>query len=313
MIAAAQRPAIVRLAEVPDAVADGAIAWAATPALAGDLVEAGWPADHVFFVPPLGFDTPRREGGGGVLALLADHDPAVMAGVLEGLALHAAGLDGDLDAVLVPTARTSELHAHVRERVPAARLAPPFADEDTFGQLAAGADVVVALDPADRFDRRALRAAGAGVAVVARPGGVAHALLDDLVETADPADPQAVAAALARADRSAEARQARAQAVAALCDPQVALAVLGAPAGDAAAHHAAGIAAFGRGDARTARQELERALAAGYDVEVANDLAVVCHAMGATARAEALLRECLARVPGHAGATENLSLLTAPV
>lgn len=310
VVAAAERPAIVRLADVPDAVTEGAVAWAATPALAGALVEAGWPAGHVFFVPPLGFDTPRRDGGGGVLALLADHDPAVLAGVLDGLALHAADLDGDLDAVVVPTARTSELHARVRARVPAARLTPPFADEETFGQLAAGADVVVALDPADRFDRRALRAASAGVAVVARTGGVAHALLGDLVETADPSDPQAVAAALARADRSAEARQARAKAVAAICDPQVALAVLGAPTGDAAARHAAGVEAFGRGDARTARQELERALAVGYDVEIANDLAVVCHAMGATARAEALLRECLARVPGHAGATENLALLS---
>src|SRR5262249_33218914 len=143
--------------------------------------------------------------------------------------------------------------------------------------------------------------------------GPAAELLGDLAIVADPSDPMALSSAVARADRSAAARDARAAAVRAACGPDAARlayrAAVGGAAGPSVDPHAAGIEAFGRGDARAALAELELALAAGYDADVASDLAVVCHALGDAARATALLEECLVRQPDHVGARENLALL----
>ena len=303
--AAAAAPSVVRLADVPERVVPGALAWAASPALAVALVAAGWPADRVFFVPPLAVDAPLGDAGTGGRGVVAVHTDGVVA------ALAARG-DGT-GVALVPTVRTSELAQELAAALPAATLLGPVTDEHDFAVLAAQADVVVALDPADRFDRRALRAAAAGAAVVVRPGGPAAALLGDLAVAADPADPAALAAALDRVDRSPQARRERAAQVRRMCDPhavRVALRALAADtAGAPADHHAAGIEAFVRGDVATAIRELETALAAGYDADVANDLAVACHAAGAADRAAAILRECVTRAPEHEGARENLAAL----
>jgi GT2 family glycosyltransferase/glycosyltransferase involved in cell wall biosynthesis len=302
-VAAATAPSVVRLADVPDAIPAGAAAWAATPGLAAALVAAGWGAERVFVVPPQRVDAPVGPGGGGLLAGLPDHDHTVRDAVLEALRGARAA-----DVAVLPTARTSELAARVAASVPGAELLTPLTDEGAFGLLAGRADVVLAVDPADRFDRRALLSAAAGAAVVVRPGGPAAELLGGLAVVADPSDPEALAAALARVDTSPEARDARAAAVRAVCGPEAVVRAFRALAG-APDHRTAGIEAFGRGDVRTALAELELALAAGYDADVASDLAVVCHAAGDVERAAALLEECLARVPDHAGARENLALL----
>ncbi|WCB91408.1 hypothetical protein DSM104299_00079 [Baekduia alba] len=310
VLAAAHRPAVVRLADVPDAPVTGAVAWAATAALAHALTGAGWAEDRVYIVPPLGIDAELGPGGPGLLAVLPDHDPAACAAVLDALARDGGG-DGQL--TLVPTARTSELAWRVAATLPGADLAMPMTDEWAFGAAAALVDVVLATDPADRFDRRALVAAAAGAAVVVRRDGAAAAILGDLAVTADPADPAALAAALARVDTSQDARRRRADAVRAACGQDAVLVALRALAidGIAAEHHAAGIAAFGAGDVAGAVRELELALAFGFDADIASDLAVALHMAGAVDRAAALLRECLVQSPGHAGAIENLALLAA--
>jgi GT2 family glycosyltransferase/glycosyltransferase involved in cell wall biosynthesis len=303
-VAAATAPSVLRLADVPETIPAGATAWAATPGLADALGAAGWRAEQIFVVPPQRVDAPVGPGGAGLLAGLPEHDPAVADAVLDALRRAAPAT-----VALLPTARTSELAARVAATVPGAELLTPLTDEGAFGLLAGRADVVLAVDPADRFDRRALLAAAAGAAVVVRPGGPATELLGDLALVADPTDPEALAAALAHADVTPHARERRAAAVRAACGPEALVrafrALVGAPD-----HRAAGIEAFGRGDVRTALAELERALVAGFDPDVASDLAVVCHAAGDVARATALLEECLAREPGHAGARENLALLT---
>jgi hypothetical protein len=79
-----------------------------------------------------------------------------------------------------------------------------------------------------------------------------------------------------------------------------------------AADHAAAVEAFARGEAVAAVRLLEAALGRGFDVEVANDLAVACHAAGQSGRAAALLEECVVRQPGHAAARENLEALVEP-
>lgn len=304
-------PAVVRLAAAT-APLPGVTAWVPTPALAAELVRRGWPRRRVFCIAPQGLGAAPGAGGDGLLVCLPDHEPAVAEAVLAALAACAADLG---DVAVLPTARTPELARRVAAAAPGAALRSPVTDEQAFASLAGRADVVLACDPSDPFDRRALRAAATGAAVVVCPGGPAAALLGDLAAVADPGDPAALAAALARCDRSADARRRRAETVAARCGGdalRIALRALRATAQKPDAEHAAGLEAFERGDIPEAVRRLEGALACGFDAEVANDLAVVCHAAGRHDRAVALLEECVARHPEHAGAHENLVALADP-
>jgi tetratricopeptide (TPR) repeat protein len=204
-------PLVLRLAEAAPRPGD-ARAWAATPDVAARLVAAGWPQDAVEPIAPLGIGAACGAGGGGVLVLLPDHDPAAAGALLDALAA------GDHGAVrVVPTARTREVVAAVAARLPHAEVLRPVTDEQALAALAATADVVVAADPADRFDRRALVAAAAGAATVVRPGGPAVWVLGDAALVAEPRDAAALAAALAAADTTPAARRARSAAVHEAC------------------------------------------------------------------------------------------------
>ena len=63
-------PQVLRLAAVPAERAEGSTAWAATPALADELVAAGWPADAVLYVAPCGIEGDCGPGGAGTIVLL---------------------------------------------------------------------------------------------------------------------------------------------------------------------------------------------------------------------------------------------------
>ncbi|HWI72508.1 MAG TPA: glycosyltransferase, partial [Baekduia sp.] len=139
VVAAGSAPSVLRLADVPETIAEDAIAWAATPALAARLAEAGWPAERIFVVPPQGVGADLGRGGGGTIVLLADHDDGVASALLAALATGRP--DGDV--VLLPTARTSELAERVRAAAPGLRLTSPLTDADHFGRLAGHADLVV--------------------------------------------------------------------------------------------------------------------------------------------------------------------------
>ena len=344
--AAAARSLVLRLATVPAERPAGAIAWAATPALAGELVSAGWPADAVVHVAPCGIDVDAGSGGAGIVALLPV-DPALAGALLDALPRHGA------DARVVPVARTAEVVAEAALRAPQAEVLAPITDESAFAALCASADVVVAADPDDAFDRAALVAAATGAAVVIRPGGAAASVLAELAAIADPSDSGALAAAVASAQRAVCDRGPRAAAVAHACGPEAGARVramlglagptgisgrpdpsdagvmkhwerygfprVGAPAdlpdplgditGDRSPAHAAGVRAFASGDATEARGHLIRALREGANPELLNDLAVVCHAAGETETAAALLRVCLLVASDHVAARENLRVL----
>jgi hypothetical protein len=100
------------------------------------------------------------------------------------------------------------------ERLPGAELLGPVSGEGRWRSLAMDADVVVCVDAADPYDRRALVAAAAGAVPVGREDGPAAAVLgDDLLPL------QSLESAL---DASA-AREQRAARVADACSPERAL------------------------------------------------------------------------------------------
>jgi GT2 family glycosyltransferase len=202
---------VVRLAAVgPEIDESVAAIWAATPALADELAAAGVAAESIDVVAPLVDARSAGPGGAGVLALLPAQDHAACARVLDALAPFASAAR----LALLPNVADPIVAALAAERLPAAELLAPLTCERDFAQLAGECDVVVALDAADRFDRRALIAAGAGAATVTLPGGPASAWLSDAV-TSSPADvgalTETVASALERsperATRSAEVRR----------------------------------------------------------------------------------------------------------
>ena len=78
---------------------------------------------------------------------------------------------------------------------------------------------VVCLDPSDRFDRRALIAAGAGAAVVSLAGRAAAHWLPDAVAVPSEADARPITDALAAALERSGDRDARGSAVRSACFP----------------------------------------------------------------------------------------------
>jgi GT2 family glycosyltransferase/glycosyltransferase involved in cell wall biosynthesis len=201
---------VLRLTAVPPTRPAGAVAWAATPALAAELIAAGWPPEAVVDLPPAGITAIGGTGGDGILAFLPEHDEPATAALLRALS------QTDLPVALMPTSRTPELAHRVAAVLPDATLLSPVHDEALLAELAAGADIVVALDADDPYDRRALVAAGAGAAVVVRADGPAASALGTHALIATPAT---LAHALATADTSATARATRTALIAETCAP----------------------------------------------------------------------------------------------
>lgn len=170
----AHERSILRLAELPERDVSGAAAvWAASHALAEQLVAAGHDPERVEVLHPVVADLPLGTGGEGVLALLPAHDPALCEELLRGL----AELPESVPVRLLPSVATEPLAALAAARLPRAEVLAPVTSEERFAALAAEADVAVCVDPRDRFERRALLAARTGATVVHLPGGVAEEIL----------------------------------------------------------------------------------------------------------------------------------------
>jgi GT2 family glycosyltransferase len=151
---------------------------------------------------------PIGAGGGGVLLLLPAHDLELAASLITlaratNLPLH-----------ITPTARTALVQQLVAATAPGAELLDPTSSEMMLAAYARGADVVIAADPADRWDRQALICAGAGASVIVREDGPAAALLG----------PLAAVVGQPIADMGARAREQRAAAVREACAPEHVLA-----------------------------------------------------------------------------------------
>lgn len=158
--------------------------WAAL-APDGAIVRARREGPLADVAPAIDFAAPVGPGGGGVLVALPAHDHSESAAILSALAK--ADLRG-VPVRLVPTVVSRGLEALVAEHLPAAELLAVTSDEARWTALAGAADVAVCLDADDRFDRRALAAAGAGASViVADPDGPAAAVLGDEAIVATPA------------------------------------------------------------------------------------------------------------------------------
>lgn len=207
---------IVRLARPRAALAldDAGAIWAASPAVASAVIDDGIPAGRVRVVAPPIPAASIGEGGGGVLAVLPAHEPRAARAILSSLRSLPAGVE----IRLVPTVRSRGLAEEITSVLPRAELLGPCSDEARFASLAATADAVIALDPSDRFERRALVAAGVGTAPITRdPAGPAAAVLGAHIA----ADESALASTLGDLlSGSAGERHARAQLVENSCRGQ---------------------------------------------------------------------------------------------
>jgi len=220
------RPAnVVRLASARTAVPleESSAVWASCPSVAQDLIQAGVPAAKAAVVPPAIIASAPGSGGEGVLAILPVHDPARARLVLDAL----RGLPAPIPVRLLPTVFTRHLDRRIAEALPRAELLRPCSDEARFAGLAATADVVLALDETDRFERRALVAAGVGAApITCTPAGPAASVLG----TGAVADLGDLGATLARLLAAPGDRLERAQRVSRTCAPEMVLGqVLTAP------------------------------------------------------------------------------------
>jgi GT2 family glycosyltransferase len=152
-------------------------------------------------------------GGNGVLLLLPAQDLRLAARLLD----HAVTLG--LPLAVSPSARTRAVEELIAARAPGATVVPPLTSEHMLGAYAGTVDVVIAADPADRWDRQALVCAGAGASVLVPEDGPAAALLGDL------------AAPVGFAPAALAARGERHRLVAERCAPAVVLAgIAGLPA-----------------------------------------------------------------------------------
>jgi hypothetical protein len=157
---------------------DAAAVWASSPAVADALASQGLPDRRITVVTPIVHPVPCGAGGDGVLAVLPVHNPQQTGRVLDSLRM----LPRSTPVRLLPTVQHRDLSRHVAEVLPWAELLGPCSDEARFAALAASADVVVAIDACDRFERRALVAAGVGTAPISdNATGPACAVLGDAV------------------------------------------------------------------------------------------------------------------------------------
>jgi hypothetical protein len=113
--------------------------------------------------------------------------------------------------------RTRGLEAEVAERLPGVELLDPCSDEQRFAEIAASADVVVATDPSDHYERHALVAAATGAAVLtSNPHGPAASVLGAGIACRTEDLPAAIAALMLEPGDRSE----RAGLVAESCGPQ---------------------------------------------------------------------------------------------
>jgi GT2 family glycosyltransferase len=171
-------PVVVRTgsARTPIRLQDAGAVWACSPAVARELIDGGLAAEKVSVVPSPILPSPPGPGGEGILAVLPVHEPDRARLVLDALRVIPAGAP----VRLLPTVFTRHLDRDVAALLPRVELLRPCSDEARFAALAASADVVVTLDSTDRFERRALAAAGVGAAVIGiQPAGPAAAVLDE--------------------------------------------------------------------------------------------------------------------------------------
>jgi GT2 family glycosyltransferase len=159
--------AVLRAGVVPAAGGEPLEVWAAGPDVAAAFITAGLDARRVHIVAPPLRSVAAGAGGEGVLAILPAHDARACEATLRSLR--------DVpDVRLLPTVAARGLAQAVRDRLPGAELLEPCADERRFAAIAGRADVVLAADADDLFERRALIAAATGAMVVtARRGGPA--------------------------------------------------------------------------------------------------------------------------------------------
>jgi hypothetical protein len=204
-------PSVLRLAGPCDRRPDGALAWVVSAGLRDELIGEGWPSDAIAVVPPVGIVSAVGPGGGGVLAILPCDLGAAVA-LLR--ALSRIGCDR---VQLLPAIRSVETQRLVADHLPRATLLSPVTDERRLAERAAGCDVVIALNPDDRFDRQALVAAAAGAAVVVRRHGPAHSVLGAHAHSAELGDEAAIVRATNAAFEQRGDRAVRAAAVEAGC------------------------------------------------------------------------------------------------
>lgn len=217
-------PVVVRAATArsPVRLQDAGAVWASSPAVARELLDAGVSADKLKIVPSPIQPRPCGPGGQGILAILPVHEPDLARLVLRSL----QGLPASTAVRLLPTVFTRHLDRQVAEILPRAELLGPCSDEDRFAGLAATADIVLALDSTDRFERRALVAAGVGATpITGSVAGAAAAVLGDAVA----ANRDDLAATLASRLAEPGDRLERAQRVARACSPQAVLELVAPP------------------------------------------------------------------------------------
>src|SRR5579863_3089277 len=131
---------------------------AASRAVRSALVAQGLAKERVSVMPPPLHVRPTGAGGGGLLVVLPTHDPALTARLLDSL----RGTARSCPVRVLPTAFDRRLADILRDSLPAAELLGPCSDEERFADLASQADVTLAADLSDQFDRRALVAASVG-------------------------------------------------------------------------------------------------------------------------------------------------------
>ncbi|MGH2863351.1 MAG: hypothetical protein ACRDLT_17880, partial [Solirubrobacteraceae bacterium] len=141
---------------------------AASRAIADALVAHGMKRERVFVMPSPLLPRPLGAGGAGLLAILPTHDRALTTELLDRM----RKLAGACAIRLLPTAFDRRLADTVRQRLPGAELMEPCSDEQRLLGWIADADVLLAGDPSDPFERPALLAASAGTpALSLKPDG----------------------------------------------------------------------------------------------------------------------------------------------
>jgi GT2 family glycosyltransferase len=148
--------------------------WVTTAALRSALLASGFPTERVRVVPSPVIPSPTGGGGQGVLVVLPLHHPPLATAVLEAL----SELPESTPVRLLPTVFRRGWERDAADVLPGAEPLRPCSNEATFAEMAASADVVLVADPSDRYERRALVAAGVGATpITLNPTGPAVAAL----------------------------------------------------------------------------------------------------------------------------------------
>ena len=195
--------AVLRAGVVPAGGGEPMEVWAPARDVAAALAAAGIDERRIHIVAPTLQPVALGPGGEGVLAILPAHDVRACEATLR-------ALRGVHDVRLLPTVASRGLVQAVRDGLPGAELLDPCADERRYAALAGRADVVLAGDADDLFERRALIAAATGASVVTTRGdgpaasfaGAHHDLAAALTQTDTAARAERRAGVLAATDQA---------------------------------------------------------------------------------------------------------------